>query len=120
MRDPKILWNESCHKCLKVQCVQCIVNQCTRFPSHLTGQQLLSVDDLCAVQTAVWELRAKWYNIGVALGISVGTLNATELKHHYNPDRCLTDVLTEWLRQGKPQPTWDALCEALTIPQIAS
>lgn len=77
------------------------------------------MNDLNEVLKAAWEWRARWYFIGLALKVSVGTLKAIELKNHYDPDRCLTDVLTDWLRQSEPS-TWDALHEVLTSPQITS
>ena len=80
---------------------------------------MLTVDHLNEVLKVVWDLRSRWDFIGLALNISVGTLEAIKLKHHYDPDRCLVDMLTYWLRQAKPRPTWDALREALKSPQIA-
>ena len=72
----------------------------------------LSIDDLGDVLEAVWEARAKWYNIGLKLGISVGTLDSIESSNQ-NSGRCLTAMIKDWLKNGKPKPSWAQLAKAL-------
>ena len=72
----------------------------------------LSIDDLGDVLEAVWEARSQWYNIGLKLGISVGTLDSIELSNQ-NPGRCLTAMIKDWLKNGKPKPSWAQLAKAL-------
>ena len=43
--------------------------------SQLAGQQL-SEKDLLNIMEELDDVRAKWYNIGLGLGLSVGTLDA--------------------------------------------
>ena len=54
----------------------------------------------------------KWYNIGLKLGISVGTLDSIE-SSNLNPGKCLTSMIKDWLKNGKPQPSWAQLAKAL-------
>ena len=48
--------------------------------SQLAGQQL-SDKDLLNIMEELVDVRAKWYNIGLGLGVSVGTLNSIETEH---------------------------------------
>ena len=79
---------------------------------------ILNICDLYKVQDAVWPARAKWYNIGLRLGILAGTLDAIAAAHLRNPDECLTDTIKEWLKNDEPQPTWKALADALRSPAV--
>ena len=78
----------------------------------------LNTKDLCAIQKAVWDARAHWYNIGVGLDISVGTLDAIKETHNDRTDRCFTDVLVHWLKRGDPKPSLNALAKALESPSV--
>ena len=76
----------------------------------------LTENDLVSVQTAVWEARAEWYNIGLQLGLSAGTLDAIKLGNQSNPDTCFTEVLKLWLRgSGR---SWSDLAGALRAPTV--
>ena len=76
-------------------------------PGHLT------IKDLAAIQSALWNTRTKWYNIGIQLGECHETLNTIRIKHSDNPDECLTDLLARWLRNSDKQPTWKSIVKAL-------
>ena len=78
----------------------------------------LSIDNLGDVLEAVWEARSKWYNIGLKLGVSVGTLDSISKAANQNPDDCLTAMIKDWLRNGKPKPTWAAVAKALKSPMV--
>ena len=78
----------------------------------------LTPDDLGVVLEAVWEARSKWYNIGLKLGISAGTLDSISKANNQNPDDCLTDMIKAWLRSGRPKPSWAALAKALKSPMV--
>ena len=73
----------------------------------------LSIDDIGDVLEAVWEARVKWYNIGLKLGISAGTLDSISKANNQNPDDCLTAMIKDWLKNGKPKPSWAQLAKAL-------
>ena len=78
----------------------------------------LTIDDLGDVLESVWEARSKWYNIGLKLGVSVGTLDSISKAANQNPDDCLTAMIKDWLRNGKPKPTWAAVAKALKSPMV--
>ena len=40
---------------------------------------MLTEADLADVQRALWDGRAKWYNLGLELGLIAGTLDAIQL-----------------------------------------
>ena len=82
----------------------------------LTGD--LGIDDLGDVVEAVWEARAKWYNIGLKLRIPPGTLDSIDMTANQNPDKCFTAVIKEWLNNDKPCPTWAAMSKALRSPMV--
>ena len=77
----------------------------------------LTPEDLGSVLEAVWEARSKWYNIGLKLGISVGTLDSIKASNQ-NSDDYLTAMIKDWLRNGKPKPLWAALAKALKSPMV--
>ena len=65
----------------------------------------------------------KWHPIGIYLEIPEGQLNATDAKHHGDPQKCLMAMLTEsWLPRVNPPPTWQDLAEAVEFvgyPDVA-
>ena len=86
------------------------------FCSQPADQQL-SVDDLPKVMEELNDTRAKWYNIGLQLSISVGTLDA--IKEQYSdPSHCLRETLKTWLNTC-PSPTWKNIIDALRNSTIA-
>jgi hypothetical protein len=78
----------------------------------------LSINDLRDVLRAVWEARVKWFNIGLELGVSPGTLNAIKKNNSQDPDNCLTAMLEYWLNNGEPKPSWAAVANALKSPIV--
>ena len=64
-------------------------------------------------------MRFKWYNIGIELGLEVGDLKTIE-KDHSNCDDCFREMLTKWLNNCKPEPTWKALKQALESTPIGA
>ena len=58
-------------------------------------------------------MRAKWYNIGVQLGVSVGTLKAIEKQYLNDPTDCLRETLTTLLISSTP--TWTNIVDALSV-----
>ena len=79
---------------------------------------MLSIDDLHQVQVATWEARAKWYNCGLALGLTAGTLDAISKSKNSDCDECFREILKEWLKRAGSPPTWHALCTALKDPSV--
>ena len=81
------------------------------FHCQLAGQQL-SINDLLVVMEELNDVRAKWYNIGLQLRMSVGTLDA--IKEQYDdPSHCLRETLKTWLKTSPSAPTWTNIVDAL-------
>lgn len=61
-----------------------------------------------------WSYRSKWKEIGIKLGIDVGTLDAIE-KDYSKCNECLSEMNKTWLRGNKllPYPTRSAMIMAL-------
>ena len=76
----------------------------------------MNIDDLKDVQSALWDARANWRNIGSCIGVDQGTLDTMKGKD----GDCLNGILSHWLRgvynpkekNSKPR-TWHTLIEAL-------
>ena len=75
----------------------------------------LTVNDLAKVLGAVWEGRAKWYNIGLELGLTAGTLDAIQKTNGHDIDDCFRAMLKEWLRKS---PTWSSLARSLRAAPV--
>ena len=56
---------------------------------------------------------AKWHNIGVQLGVSVGTLKAIEKQYLNDPSDCLRESLTTWLKSSTPM--WTNIVDTLNV-----
>ena len=89
-----------------------------KFYCYILAVGYLSINDLGDVLEAVWEARAKWYNIGLKLGTSPGTLDAINKTANQNTDDCITAVIKDWLKNGKPKPSWAQLAKALKSPMV--
>ena len=74
--------------------------------------------DLKTVRKAVWDARTKWMDIGIELDLSMPDLAAIEAAHRSDIGRCFIEMLTLWLKQVDPPPTWSALVAALKDPII--
>ena len=85
---------------------------CLCIPS---GQ--LTLDDLSEVRGALYQVCAKWYDIGIELKLSVGTLNAIREDLPRVAD-CLRETCTHWLKRIDPRPSWEALTKALESPPV--
>ena len=74
---------------------------------------MLTVDDLRVVMKELYKARANWNNIGVLLGVSVGTLDAIK-KQYSDPSNCLRETLTAWLKSSTPNK-WTNVVHALNV-----
>ena len=61
---------------------------------------LAGEDDLHDVISAVTDLAGRWQNLGIALRLRLGDLDAIFLASAHSPSDCLRRVLTLWLRQN--------------------
>ena len=55
---------------------------------------------------------AKWYQLGVQLGIPPATLSTIESDHPRDAGRCMIGVLSWWLHNA-PECSWEKLTEAV-------
>lgn len=72
----------------------------------------LTEDDFADVQSALWEAKHKWFNIGVQLGLKVSALKAIDREQGLNFEDKLKEMIISWLEKGK-MCTWRALRKAL-------
>ena len=73
----------------------------------------LTVNDLATVQRKVWEGRPKWYNLGLELGLTPGTLDSIKQTNHYDTDECFKATLKEWLSKPELDRSWSKLAKSL-------
>ncbi len=78
----------------------------------------LGPNDLAPVLEELLEVRAKWDDIGLGLGVPPGTLEAIE-QDHPNSKRRLMEVLKVWLNT-LPDPSWEGLVQALRRPLVGA
>ena len=71
----------------------------------------LEEDDLGTVHEELYDVRMKWYDLGLKLGVSVAVLDRIR-QEFSSPSDCLLEVLKHWL-QSSPLPTWEDVCAAL-------
>ena len=67
---------------------------------------------------AVFDSRKKWFDLCLALRVSVDELAAIDLNHHGDPSACLRQGLTHWLQghydvKKYGPPTWRLLVDAV-------
>ncbi len=79
----------------------------------------LGPSDLLTLMDELHEVRAKWENIGLGLGVTQGTLEAIKLQYR-DPLDCLREVLKEWLKCVDPAPCWGSLIKILRRPAIGA
>ena len=69
----------------------------------------------------LYEVRAKWYGLGVQLGMKTSDLDAFETQYQNNLDRCLIKMLSDWLSRTDPSPpSWQRVVDALSSPAIGN
>ena len=69
---------------------------------------VLGVNDLVKVLDELYDVRDKWYDIGLRLNVPAETLEKIKAP---DDNSCLRQVLIIWLRSGKA--TWIDLCQVL-------
>ena len=65
---------------------------------------------------ALFEVRAKWDDVGVCLEVDGGTLDAIRVQYADPKDR-LREMLCKWLKSKHPS-TWKFLIDALRSPIV--
>ncbi len=79
--------------------------------------ECLTVKDQKTVLNSVWKDRAKWRMIGIQLNFLDSDLDAIK-GNCENMDHCFIKLISKWLRQVDPKPTWAALVDALNSPLV--
>ena len=71
--------------------------------------------DCYAVIQALEQVAHKWYNLGLALGLSPSTLESIKINGHNDVYMSLTNVIVEWLKMSHDinKPTWGRIVEAV-------
>ena len=72
---------------------------------------------LVTILNSISTLTAKWFNLGLALGLSYGTLRKIESNFPRDAVRCQTEMVMTWL-QNSLQPSWRRLASALNSPSV--
>ena len=72
----------------------------------------MGIHHLGIVLEELYPARAKWYFIGMELGLPISTLNSIE-KPHSTDKVCLCELLQYWLKGITPHPSLVALIKAL-------
>lgn len=55
----------------------------------------------------------KWHNLGLVLKVPAVELKAFEVNHIKDVQRCLTEAIKYWIRNGAHEVKWEVLWEAL-------
>ena len=111
-------WLQKASSSTSIDILPCACRFALRFDwSPFDSLGKLSIDDLQRVRTVTWDARAKWFDIGLALSIPAGTLDAVSVDKH-DCGKCYTEMLTNWLKGVDPQPSWSALSDALKSTSV--
>ena len=70
------------------------------------------MSDLSCVREELLDVSHKWFDIGLMLNLSVGTL-ACVREQYSGPSTALREMLFHWLKKVDPPPTWQGLAGAL-------
>ena len=81
------------------------------------SDESLSIDHLHFVYNKLYKTRAKWFNIGLALGIDFDSLKSIEEEQLKKHDNCLREMLAHRIQSGGPL-TWADLCHCLKCPAV--
>ena len=91
------------------RCISCVLYIAVSNPSE--------EDNLRTIVDTVHTLTAKWFNFGLALGLSYSVLSQIERNHPRDSLMCLTEMITRWLCSN-PQSSWRGLASALSSPSV--
>ena len=78
----------------------------------------LTINDLKFVRSAIWEARSKWMDIGIELNLNKSDLDALEGTDSSNVGKCLTEMISLWLKRAHPPPVFSTLVTALKEPTV--
>ena len=86
------------------------------FIKQLTGIQELN--DVLELLKKCGFSETRWFELGLALGLSKTTLDTIRANHPQDTHQCLIECLSKWLQKAdgvdsKGGATWDSLSDAL-------
>lgn len=85
----------------------------------LIGQKELGLEDLRYIVEALAEVKLKWLQIGLQLGVSPSTLECIEGQCSKDFDKALYEMIKEWLKLMSDQPhTWNDIVKALRLKSV--
>ena len=58
-------------------------------------------------------LASNWKTVGTLLNLSDSDLDSIKADNQNQSLECLREMLSHWLRQVNPEPTWEALANAV-------
>ena len=73
--------------------------------------------DLGRVYTKLFDARAKWLDVGLALDMNFETLKSIEKEQLKNQSDCLREMLAHCIQSGCSL-TWAKLCSCLRHPTV--
>ena len=79
------------------------------------GKKLLKTTDFKNLYNGLYEIRSKWKQLGVELGVSLGTIESIKDRCH-KPEDCFYEMLHEWLKSGNA--TCECLLDSLRQPTV--
>ena len=77
----------------------------------------LTTNDLKEILDKLWDVRTKWFDIGIQLSLKVSDLDAIKLSNNNKPGDCFREMLTHRLRQ-LPGASWENLLCALSLETV--
>ena len=80
------------------------------------SESKLTVDDLGCVLEEIVGASARWYRLGLQLGVKTGKLDTIRAEFH-NPEDQLTEMLKMWLKTSV-DPSWKNLAVALKCESV--
>ena len=80
-----------------------------------TKSDRLTKNDIKIIRKEVLPAAAKYYDLGIELGLDPDYLNTLTSK---SDEENLHELLVRWLSGVDPEPTWKAMCDALHNPAI--
>lgn len=76
---------------------------------------MLGNEHFLEVQQLIWNARASYENLGIALGLVYVDIVDIKQTHHYNTENCFNAVLVEVLNQGVTQEDLANALESKTV-----
>ena len=61
------------------------------------------------------EVAADWEDLGVELDYNDGELKKIKADNSGDSKACLRQLLSQWLKHVDPEPSWEAIAEAVEV-----